>query len=191
MSAYEPSSLDVTLASLAMRTILRPYYARFVRSLNLKGDERVIDFGSGPGAAAVHLAAALAEGGGQVTCVDVSHAWLRAARRTTARYANVAFKLGEIAALDIADGAYDAVFMHFVLHDIPAKKRPEAVRHLAAKLRAGGRLFLREPTGKGHGMPPDEIHRLMIGAALNQVSLGTGRLLWIQPIADGLYLKPG
>jgi SAM-dependent methyltransferase len=194
---HEPSSLDVALASLALRTILRPYYARLVRGLGLRGDERVIDFGSGPGAAAVHLAAALSTGRGQVTCVDVSKAWLRAAQKMTERYTNVAFKLGEIATLDIADGAYDVVFFHFVLHDIPAERRAETVRHLAAKLRAhraggtGGRLFLREPTGKGHGMPPDEIDRLMTGAGLRQVFLDTGRLLWIQPICDGLYLKPG
>ena len=197
MSGYEPSSLDVALASLALGTILRPYYARLVRGLGLQGNERLIDFGSGPGAAAVHLAAALSEGGGQVTCVDVSLAWLRAARRTTERFSNVAFKLGEIAALDIPDGAYDLVFIHFVLHDIPVRKRPETVRHLAAKLRAHradgtvGRLFLREPTGKGHGMSPDEIDRLMTGAGLQPVSLETGRLLGIQPICSGLYVKPG
>jgi SAM-dependent methyltransferase len=197
MTTGEPSSLDVALASLALRTILRPYYARLVRGLGLRGDERVLDFGSGPGAAAVHLAAALAEGGGQVTCVDVSQAWLQAAQKVTERYINVAFKLGEIGTLDMADGAYDVVFIHFVLHDIPAAKRPETVRHLAAKLRAhraggtGGRLALREPTGKGHGMPPGEVDRLMTGAGLQQVSLETGRLLWIQPICDGLYLKAG
>ena len=126
-----------------------------------------------------------------LTCVDVSQAWLRAARRTTARYANVAFEWGEIAALDLAEGAYEMVFIHFVLHDISAERRPDTVRHLAAKLSAGGRLCLREPTGKGHGMPPREIHRLMIDAGLSEVSLETRKLLWIQPVCDGLYVKPG
>ena len=65
------------------------------------------------------------------------------------------------------------------------------MRHLAAKLRGGGRLSLREPTGKGHGIAPDEIRRLLTRAGLRELSLEAGRLLWIQPICDGLYLKPG
>jgi SAM-dependent methyltransferase len=190
MNTREPSSVEVALASLLTRTILRPYYARYVRGLGLKGSERVLDFGSGPGAAAVHLAARLAAGGGQVTCVDVSQAWLRAAQRRTERCSNVDFKLGELAALDIKNGVYDVVFIHFVLHDIPAGRRPDTVRHLVAKLRSGGRLPLREPTSKGHGMSPEEIRRLMTGAGLQQVSMKTSRALWIQPVCDGLYLKP-
>lgn len=126
-----------------------------------------------------------------MTCVDVSQAWLRAAQRTTERCSNVEFKLGELAALDIKNGVYDVVFIHFVLHDMPAGRRPDTVRHLAAKLRSGGRLSLREPTSKGHGISPDEIRRLMTSADLNQVAMETGRALWIQPICDGSYLKPG
>jgi hypothetical protein len=48
----------------------------------------------------------------------------------TARYANVEQKWGDIAALDIEADACDTVFIHFVLHDIPARTRPETVRHL-------------------------------------------------------------
>jgi len=114
MSAYEPSPAEIFAVSLLVRTILSPYYARCVRSLGLEGCERVLDFGSGPGAAALHIAGRLAKGGGRLTCVDVSQAWLRAAQRTTERYSNVEYKLGDVAALDIEDDVYDVVFIHFV-----------------------------------------------------------------------------
>jgi len=190
MSPYEPSAADVAASSLLVRAILGPYYARRIRSLGLSGAERVLDFGSGPGVAALHIARRLAEGGGRLTCVDVSRNWLRAAQRITRRYPNVEHRVGDIAALDIEDGVYDVVFIHFVLHDIPAQQRPDTMRHLAAKLRGGGRLSLREPTGKGHGISPQEVGRLMAGAGLQQAFIETRRVLWIQPVCAGLYLKP-
>jgi SAM-dependent methyltransferase len=189
MSAYGPPKAEAFVVSLLAKAILSPYYARYVRSLGLKGGERVLDYGSGPGVAARYIAARLAEGGGRVTCVDVSQTWLRIAQKTTRRYPNVEHKLGEIAALDIENDAYDVIFIHFVLHDIPARERPDVVRHLGAKLRQGGRLVLREPTSKGHGISPQEIQRLMTSAGLQQVSVKTGRALLIQPVCDGQFHK--
>jgi 2-polyprenyl-3-methyl-5-hydroxy-6-metoxy-1,4-benzoquinol methylase len=121
--------------------------------------------------------------------VDISQTWIRIAQRTARRYPHVEFKLGDIGALDIENSAYDVVFIHFVLHDIPAGERPDIVRHLAAKLRQGGRLLLREPTSDGHGISPEEIRQLMTDAGLRQVSSKLGRALLIQPICDGRFLK--
>jgi 2-polyprenyl-3-methyl-5-hydroxy-6-metoxy-1,4-benzoquinol methylase len=187
MSGYEPSPTDAFLILWLAKTVLRPYYARHVRRLGLRGHERVLDFGCGPGVAARQIAAQLAKGGGRLTCVDVSQTWMRVARQMTRRCPNVEYKLGDIAALDVEDDAYDVVFIHFVLHDIPARDRPQIVRHLADKLQVGGRLSLREPTSSGHGMSPGEIRRLMTGAGLGQVSLETGRAMCIQPICDGVF----
>jgi 2-polyprenyl-3-methyl-5-hydroxy-6-metoxy-1,4-benzoquinol methylase len=189
MSAHEPPKAEAFVVSLLAKAILSPYYARYVRNLDLKGGERVLDYGSGPGVAARHIATRLAEGGGHLTCVDVSQTWIRIAQKTTRRYSHVEYKLGDIAALDIENDAYDVVFIHFVLHDLPAQKRPDVVRHLSAKLRKGGRLVLREPTSKGHGISPQEIQRLMTDAGLQQVSVKTGRALLIQPVCDGQFHK--
>lgn len=189
MSTYEPSAAEAFVTLLLAKTILSRYYARYVRSLNLEGGEWVLDYGSGPGVAARCIAARLAEGGGHLTCVDVSQTWNRIAQRTTKRYAYVEHKLGDIAALDIENDAYDVVFIHFVLHDIPARERPDIARHLAAKLRKGGRLLMREPTTEGHGMSPEEVRQLMTGAGLRQVSSKTGKALLIQPICDGRFYK--
>jgi 2-polyprenyl-3-methyl-5-hydroxy-6-metoxy-1,4-benzoquinol methylase len=189
MGAYEPSSADVLLALLLVKTVLRPYYARYVRSLGLKGHERVLDFGSGPGVAARHIAARLAEGGGRLTCVDVSQTWMRIAQKATRRYPNIEYKLGRIAALDVENAAYDVVLVHFVLHDIPAHERLDTVHHLAGKLRQGGRLVVREPTAAGHGISPEALCRLLTGAGLQQIYVKTGRAALIQAICDGVFHK--
>ena len=57
MSAYEPPTAEAYILSLFARTILGPYYARTIRNLGLKGDEQVLDYGSGPGVAARHIVA--------------------------------------------------------------------------------------------------------------------------------------
>jgi SAM-dependent methyltransferase len=177
------------LILLLAKTILSPYYARYVHNLDLKGGEWVLDYGSGPGIAARYIAARLAEGGGHLTCVDVSQTWIRIAQKTTKRYSNVEYKRGDIASLDLENDAYDVVFTHFVLHDIPTRECPDIVRHLAAKLRKGGWLLLREPTTEGHGISPEEIRRLMTGAGLRQVSFKIARALLIQSICDGRFHK--
>lgn len=190
MSEYEPSPFEVSLALLLARTILGPYYARRVRDLKLAGSERVLDFGSGPGVAARHIARALSQGEGTLTCVDVSRRWLGGAQRMLRGYANVEFRLGNIWTLDLEDDAYDVIFVHFVLHDIPKFDRARALHHLGRVLKSGGKIVVREPTGAGHGIPPQEIHRLMIEAGLRETRLTTARVLGIQPVCDATFIKP-
>ncbi len=189
MSVYEPSSADVLLVLLLTRTVLRPYYAGYVRSLDLKGHERVLDYGSGPGVAAHYIAARLAKGRGRLTCVDVSQTWMRIAQKVTRGYPNIEYKVGRIAALDVENAAYDVVLVHFVVHDIPTHERLDAVHHLADKLRQGGRLVVREPTAGGHGISPEELIRLLTSAGLQQARVKTGRAALIQAVCDGVFYK--
>jgi ubiquinone/menaquinone biosynthesis C-methylase UbiE len=106
MSGYEPSPLEVGLTLLLARPILGRYHARRVRDLGLLGDERVLDYGSGPGLAARHLARALSKGGGMLTCVDVSSRWLESARRALRGYTNIEFRLGDIWTLGLVGETY-------------------------------------------------------------------------------------
>lgn len=145
-------------------------YGSYVRYLRLKGSERVLDFGSGSGAAARHLARALTTGGGKLTCVDISEKWLECARAELAAYPNVEFRLGDIFSAGVEDGAYDVVFIHFVLHDIQPAARAEVVKALAGKLNRGGQIYLREPVKRGYGLEPEELRLYMDAAGLMQES---------------------
>jgi SAM-dependent methyltransferase len=187
---YEPSSAEVVLTLALGRTIMRPYYVRYVHGLGLRGDERVLDYGSGSGLLSARMAHALAARGGRLTCVDVSETWCDVAKRALQHYDHVCCRCGDIAALDIADGAYDLVLSHFVLHDIPPSERPAIVRHLVRKLRPGGRFVLREPAGDDHGISPADIRRVMEPAGLEEVAMLARTDLLGQDVSDGEFHKP-
>lgn len=57
MSSYEPGPTEVRITLLFGNTIANPLYKCYVNSLDLKGNERVLDFGSGSGVCSKHPAA--------------------------------------------------------------------------------------------------------------------------------------
>jgi 2-polyprenyl-3-methyl-5-hydroxy-6-metoxy-1,4-benzoquinol methylase len=189
-TGYEPSSAEVALTLALSRTVMRPYYACYVRGLGLRGNERVLDYGSGSGGLAAHLADVLAARGGRLTCIDVSETWCDVTQRALQHYDRVDCHSGEFAALDIEDGAYDLVLSHFVLHDVPPPERPAIVRHLAQKLRPGGRFVLREPAGDDHGISVADIRRVMEPAGLEEVAMVARTILLAQHVSDGEFRKP-
>jgi ubiquinone/menaquinone biosynthesis C-methylase UbiE len=90
-------------------------------------------------------------------------------RKTLRRYTNVGYHLGHITRLDLPDDAYDVVVIHFVLHEVPALERPAIVGTLARKLKAGGRLVLREP--QDEGLTPKELRSLADAVGLETRTL--------------------
>ncbi len=154
---YEPSHLEIRLTLALGLTILSPYYCSFAQGLELTGNEQVMDFGSGSGVCTRHIAAQLGNGG-HLTCVDVSTRWMNVITKTLRKYDNVSYLLGQISELNLPEAEYDVVILHYVLHDIPAWQRAEAITFLAGTLKPGGRMILREPIG--HGLTYEEIHLL-------------------------------
>ena len=148
-TGYEPTDTEIRLTLGLGMTVLSPYYKAFVDSLNLYGHERVLDFGSGSGVCSRHIAARLQKDGGHLDCVDISSAWTRVSRRTLRRFRNVSLHHGDIDSLWLPDDSYDAIVVHFVLHDIPRPERGRIVAALVNKLKPAGRLLMREPVGRG------------------------------------------
>lgn len=163
------------------------YYKKYIESLHLAGSERMLEYGSGPGVASVLLAQALPKG--YLTCVDISKVWIRFVKRAAGKYQNVDIMQGDLASLPLQKGSYDGVFVHFVLHDVPGPSRAEKVRMLAAKLKKGGKVYIREPTGEKHGMPATEIRALMTDAGLIEISSETGRSPQGRPTFQAVYTR--
>ncbi|HEY9247424.1 MAG TPA: class I SAM-dependent methyltransferase, partial [Candidatus Methanoperedens sp.] len=95
-----------------------PSPARFINNINsldLKGNERVLDFGAGSGVCSKHLAARLLKGGGHLTCLDISRVWQDVIKKTLKRYPNVDYVLGDITTLNIPTASFDAILSHFVI----------------------------------------------------------------------------
>lgn len=168
LATYDPPSLEIKITLALGLTVLSPYYRSFVKRLNLRGDERVLDFGSGSGICSRHIAARLKRGG-HLDCVDISAGWMNVLRRTLRRYDNVSYHLGGIEELELPAASFDVVSVHFVLHDISAADRPVVMNALGSKLKSSGRLVLREP--QGEGLTLEELTRLARNANLHASSV--------------------
>jgi ubiquinone/menaquinone biosynthesis C-methylase UbiE len=163
-------------------------YKKYIYSLGLEGDENVLDFGSGSGAGSRHFARILSENGGQLTCLDTSKPWMKTAMRRLNKYSNVRFITDDIRNADIPNRSFDIISIHIMLHDIDKGERPEIVRALAASLRSGGKLFIREPVNPSHGMPADEIRLLMTGNGLRETSFEISKIIFAGPVYTGRFV---
>jgi len=175
MCAYKPSQLELLVDPLLEMTILRPRYIDLIRYMGLKGSERVLDFGSGPGVISGMIAKELEKGGGRVSCLDVTKEWLDQAKRRLRRRLNVEFIFGDIRTQKIPKSSFDAVVVHYVIHDIEKGDRKEIISALADILASGGRLHIREPISKSHGMPADELRTLLKESGLEETRVSIGK----------------
>jgi 2-polyprenyl-3-methyl-5-hydroxy-6-metoxy-1,4-benzoquinol methylase len=185
ISTHKPPPLEIKITLALGLTVLSPYYRGFASSLNLRGDEQVLDFGSGSGVCSRHIAARLKRGG-HLACVDISRGWMDVIRTTLRRYDNVSYHLGHIAEVSMPDAAFDMIVIHFVLHDIPDIERLQVMQALVCKLKPGGRLLLREPQGRGLSL--DELRQLAEQAGLQASTLNARKLL-IGHVYDGCFIQ--
>ena len=139
---HDPSGFDVAATRLLGRTILRPFWDGWIERIGVQSGEVVLDFGSGSGQLSRRLALSVGPKG-RLTCLDISGRWLELAREEMSDLPWVDFQLGTLS--DVPAAAYDLVHVHYVLHDIPLGFRGSIVAGLAARVRSGGRLAVREP----------------------------------------------
>ena len=101
----------------------------------------LLDVGCGPGTLTVDLARRVAPGA--VVGLDVSEAPLGEARDLAAREGlEVEFRVGDVYALDAADGTYDVVHAHQVLQHLTDPVA--ALREMARVCRPGGLVAVRD-----------------------------------------------
>jgi len=186
----EPGRVEVLAAPFFTNTLLGPLYRRYVDQMGLRGDERVLDYGSGSGAAARHLAKRLRAGGGRLTCMDVSARWQKVLRRVLRAYPDVEFRRGDVRTTGLPEAGFDVVLVHWMLHDVAPWDRPSIVAELARLLRPGGRLFSREPTGAKHGMPAAQAREVYAAAGLSESLAAEGKLPLIGEYYRAVWTRP-
>ena len=119
MSITEPSKTSIRVHEFFWLKLMKGYYRNFVGSFDLKGDEKVLDFGCGSGSTSKFIAQILEKGGGELTCLDLSKTWIERAKKHLSRFSNVE----DIRKWDEKNDYFDAVAIHFMLHDIDKSER--------------------------------------------------------------------
>ncbi len=105
--------------------------------LRLRGDERVLDVGSGSGRVTEQLLERLPDG--HVIALDASSAMIEVARARLARFADrVSFVVADVGRPLPIDRPVDAILSTATFHWVP--DHDALFRHLAAVLRPGGQL---------------------------------------------------
>ncbi len=141
-------------------------YTKFADVIGLRGDETVLEFGCGWGAGARALAERLPKG--KLICFDISTEWIAVTKRRLKIFSNVRFILGDITKLAPEENCADIITIHYVLHDIPQPQRIPVMTALVKWLKPDGRIVLKEPTKKNHGMPAEEIRAIMKQVGLKE-----------------------
>jgi 2-polyprenyl-3-methyl-5-hydroxy-6-metoxy-1,4-benzoquinol methylase len=191
MSITDPSKKSIRVHEFFWLKLMKGYYRKFVESFDLKGDEKVLDFGCGPGSTSKFIAQILEKRGGELTCLDLSKAWIERAKKHLSRFSNVEYYAEDIRKWEEKNNYFDAAVIHFMLHDIDKPERPEVVKALATKMKTDAKLFIREPTKEGHGMRPEEIQGLMLKSGLEETDSMITKNFIMGSMYTGIFSKTG
>jgi len=183
----EPNRVLAAFQAFTTGIMARTYYRYYVEGLGFRGDERVLEYGSGSGAMSQYLSQALPKG--HLTCVDISRVWMGYMEKIARKYPNINLMQGDIAGLAIPAESYDIIFVHYVIHDVPEREQREKMRVLLGKLKKGGRAFIREPTSSYHGIAPEEVRTIMRENGLRETSCAMGKNPQGVPTFQGVYAK--
>jgi ubiquinone/menaquinone biosynthesis C-methylase UbiE len=160
-----PSKLFVWFYSLFCPFYGRKFYNKLIKTLEIKGDESILDFGSGTGVLAKRLIKLL-NNEGHLTCLDTSKAFLNKVRKKLKKYNNVEYLLGDILELKIQPNRFDIIISSWVIHHISHEHRKEIIKEFIFSLKQNGRIFLIEYCKKPHGITEDEVFELFSNSAL-------------------------
>jgi ubiquinone/menaquinone biosynthesis C-methylase UbiE len=166
----------------------RFYHPAYVKRLGLSGTERVLEFGSGGGCMSRVLARTLSPEG-SLSCVEISAYWIEKARQRLKVFTNIEYLQGDITRMSVPENHFDAVIIHFALHDVEPASRIDVVHALAKCLRPEGTLFIREPAKPEHGMPLSEIRALMQDVGLREIHIGCTKSWPGKWTCDGTFKK--
>jgi ubiquinone/menaquinone biosynthesis C-methylase UbiE len=152
-------------------------------SLQLRGDERVLDVGCGLGLLAIGAAKRLKNG--KVVGIDVWSPFDLSGNTADAARANVKLEgvqdkvrieTGDARKLVYPDNHYDVVVSSLVLHNIPERdERAQAVREMVRVLKPGGKLAVFDIFRTG------EYAEVLEAAGAKEVTLSKTEFLWCVP----------
>lgn len=187
MDFVNPPFAFVLVDGVISPRLLGSVYRRYAETIELNGDEAVLEFGCGSGGIGERLVPRLREG--SLTCVDISPPMVRIAARRMEKHDNARCLVGRIQDLAVPEGSFDAVVIHNALHDVTEAERASTAIALVRALKPGGKLCLREPTKRSHGFPPSVYRALLTEAGLSEVRFREYKVFPIGPVFDAVFVK--
>ncbi|MEA3329306.1 MAG: class I SAM-dependent methyltransferase [Nanoarchaeota archaeon] len=160
-------------------------YRSYANRLNLQGNEQILEVGCGGGNLSRFLSEKLPSG--DLVCLDNSAYWIKKSKETLSDFKNIEFVLGDVLNFK-RKNYFDLVVVHYVLHDLIEKEK--SVEVLSRSLKSSGKVYVREPIRKNHGMLSREIERLMFSARFEKLSSREGYSFPIRgKIYEGIFKK--
>ncbi len=116
-------------------------FLALTHALNLKGTERILDIGSGPGILSMHIARELTDGG-SLLGIDLSPNMVELSQKNLERenFSNVTFKLGNALDLNLDAGEFDIVVSSNAYPWVPDRK--QFLSEVNRVLKPNGKLAL-------------------------------------------------
>lgn len=153
-----PSKLQVAIENLVFGLFGRLAYRPILDFIEIKGDEKILDFGCGGGFLTKRLYGELDEKG-RIIGLDSSNYYIDKAKNRSEGYSNIEFVSGKIE--DLEDGYFDIIIINFVIHDIRPSRREEVFSGLSGKIGLGKKLYINEPTKPNHGIGVKQLRRYL------------------------------
>jgi trans-aconitate methyltransferase len=161
---FQKPSLQYKIEEALMYRFGGKTYKKFLEKIDLKGEEKVIEFGSGGGALTKHLIEKIPKG--KVICIENSDYFLKKAKKRLKKYKNIEFKK---TISSLKKNYYEVIILHFALHDVEEKQREKIIKELAGRLKKRNYLYIKEPTNSSHGISSEKIEELMKKAKLKKI----------------------
>lgn len=102
-----PSFFYKVIDSLGNNHLFEFIYTKYIKKLELSGNENILDFGSGSGAGSKHLARLIQDKKGSLTCIDTSVYWTSVAKKRLCKYKNVVFYNDSITKLHLPEDSFE------------------------------------------------------------------------------------
>jgi len=130
---------------------------------NIRGNERVLDFGCGPGFFTIGIAKMLCEGG-VVVASDIQEGMLKKVEKKVMEEAladRVVLHRHKEGSPGL-DGKFDLIVAFYMIHEV--KEKEELFRSFYDLLKTGGKLFICEPKMHVSGKSFESMSELLEGA---------------------------